>query len=264
MMDHALEASALESAGAASSGTTATSTTEAAHPLSLLTKLLYGAPNLAAGAMAIPLLINMPKFYADVVAVPLAYLAVAIAATRCLDAIIDPSIGLISDRTRSRWGRRRPYIFVGAPIGGFAFWALMSPPAYLNGFGGVAWFTVSSMLCSLFLTIALLPHYALGAELSLDHSERNSLFGAREAFGVLGTIIAAAAPGFLMHRFGWGERAVFSRLGLIFMVALVGCCWLMVVSVRERPEFGSLESNPLVPGVRRALRNRPFNILLAS
>jgi hypothetical protein len=52
--------------------------------------------------------------------------------------------------------------------------------------------------------------------------------------------------------------------GLIFMVALVGCCWLMVVSVRERPEFGSLESNPLVPGVRRALRNRPFNILLAS
>jgi Na+/melibiose symporter-like transporter len=91
--------------------------------LSLMAKLLYGLPNLAAGAMAIPLLINMPRFYADVIAVPMAYLAVAIAATRCLDAIIDPSIGLISDRTRSRWGRRRPYIFIGAPLGGLAFWA---------------------------------------------------------------------------------------------------------------------------------------------
>jgi hypothetical protein len=185
---------------------------------------------LAAGAMTIPLLINMPKFYVDVVAVPLAYLAVAIAATRCLDAIIDPSIGLISDRMHSRWGRRRPYIFVSAPLGGLAFWALMSPPAYLSGFGGVVWFTVSSMLCSLFLTIALLPITRWGAELSLDYSERNSLFGAREGFGVFGTIIAAATPGFLMQRFGWGERAVFSRLGLAFMLGLVAFCWLMVVS----------------------------------
>jgi len=98
---------------------------------------------------------------------------------------------LISDHTHSRWGRRRPYIFVGAPLGGLAFWALMSPPAHLKGFGGVVWFTATSILCSLFLTIALLPHYALGAELSLDYNERNSLFGARESFGVLGTIIAA-------------------------------------------------------------------------
>jgi len=119
------------------------------------------------------------------------------------------------------------------------------------------------MWCSLFLTIALLPHYALGAELSLDYRERNGLFGAREGFGVLGTIVAAAAPGFLMQRFGWGDRIVFSRLGLGFTIALVGLCWLMVVFVRERPEFSERPPNPLVPGVRRALRNRPFMILLA-
>ncbi|HEV3109391.1 MAG TPA: MFS transporter [Candidatus Binataceae bacterium] len=232
--------------------------------LSSTTKLLYGAPALAGGAMVIPLLINMPKFYADVVAVPLGYLAVAIAVTRCLDAIIDPSIGLISDHTHSRWGRRRPYIFIGAPLGGLAFWALMSPPAHLTGFGGVVWFSAFSILCSLFLTIALLPHHALGAELSMDYNERNSLFGARESFGVLGTIIAAAAPGFLMHRFKWGEREVFSRLALAFTMALVALCWLMVAFVRERPDFVARQSNPLVPGIRRALRNRPFIILLSS
>jgi glycoside/pentoside/hexuronide:cation symporter, GPH family len=232
--------------------------------LSLAAKLVYGAPNLALGATAIPILINMPKFYADVVTVPLAYLAIAIAATRCLDAIIDPSIGLISDRTRTRWGRRRPYIFVGAPLGGLAFWALMSPPPYLSGFGGAVWFTATSMLCSFFLTIALLPHYALGAEMSLDYRERNSLFGAREAFGVLGTILAAAAPGLLMQHFRWSDRLVFSRLGLAFTITMIGLCWLMVAVVRERPEFRQQPPNSLVPGVRRALRNRPFMILLAS
>ena len=236
----------------------------AGERLSLAAKLIYGAPALAFGATAIPILINMPKFYADVVGAPLGYLAIAIAATRCLDAIIDPSIGLISDRTRSRWGRRRPYIFIGAPLGGLAFWALMSPPVHLSEVGGVIWFAVTGMLCSFFLTFALLPHAALGAELSLNYSERNSLFGAREGFGVLGTIFAAAAPGFLMHRFGWGDRLVFSRLGLAFMFALVALCWLMVGFVRERPEFSELQANPLVPGIRRALRNRPFRILLAS
>jgi glycoside/pentoside/hexuronide:cation symporter, GPH family len=140
----------------------------------------------------------------------------------------------------------------------------MSPPSYLTGVGGVVWFIATSMLCSFFLTIALLPHSALGAELSLDYRERNSLFGAREGFGVLGTIIAAAAPGFLMQRFGWGERMAFSRLGLVFMIGLVATCWLMVALVYERPEFSQQPPNPLVPGVRRALRNRPFRILLAS
>jgi GPH family glycoside/pentoside/hexuronide:cation symporter len=234
------------------------------EPLSLAGKLLYGAPNLAAGAMAIPILINMPKFYADVVAVPLAYLAIAIAFTRSFDAIIDPAIGLISDRTHSRWGRRRPYIFLGAPLGGLGFWSLMSPPTHLSGTGGAVWFTVTSTFSSLFLTIALLPHYALGSELSLDYKERNSLFGARESFGVLGTIIAAATPGFLMQRLGWSDRQVFSNLGLIFTIALTVLCWLMVAFVYERPDFVARESNPLVPGIRRALRNRPFMILLAS
>src|ERR1700745_2305168 len=103
-MDPTLEASPLQTADVDSSERVVVSgTPRAADHLSFVAKLLYGAPNLAAGAMAIPLLINMPKFYADVVAVPLAQLAIAIAATRCLDAIIDPSIGLISDRTRSRW-----------------------------------------------------------------------------------------------------------------------------------------------------------------
>ena len=61
-----------------------------AEPLTLRIKLLYGAPSFAGAAMIIPILIHMPKFYADVVLVPLGYLAMAIAIARSLDALSDP------------------------------------------------------------------------------------------------------------------------------------------------------------------------------
>ena len=86
----------------------------------------------------------------------------------------------------------------------------------------------------------------------------------REAFTILGTIIAAAAPGFLMNAFGRDERRVFSMIGVAFALLLVALYWALAWRVRERPSFATRESNPLVPGVRRALRNRPFRILLTS
>ena len=91
--------------------------------------LAYGFPNIAGAAMLVPILIHMPKFYADVVLVPLGYLAIAIAVARALDALSDPFVGWLSDRTRSRWGRRRPYMAIGAPLCAVAFCALFSPPA---------------------------------------------------------------------------------------------------------------------------------------
>ncbi len=232
--------------------------------LSLSTKILYGAPNLAGAALIVPILINMPKFYADVVLVPLGFLAIAIALARSLDAISDPAVGWFSDRTRTRWGRWRPYIFVGAPLCAIAFWALMSPPAHLQGREAGLWFAVSFILFFIFHTIFILPYYALGPELTLDYNERSSLFGIREAFTILGTIIAAGAPGFLMKGLGWNDRRVFSSLGIVFAVGLTALFWLLAARVRERPEFATREPNPLVPGVRRALRNRPFSILLGS
>lgn len=231
--------------------------------LPLSTKLLYGAPNFGGLAMMLPILLNMPKFYADVVGVPLGYMAIALAASRSLDAICDPLIGWITDSTHTRWGRRRPYIFGAAPFAAVAFWALMAPPAHMTGSLAAAWFGATCLLCFLFISIVIGPHHALGVELTLDYKERSSLFGVRESFGLLGMIIAAAAPGLLMQGFGWNERQVFSRIGIAFAAAMVGTCWLMVRFIHERPDFVARASNPLVPGVRRAFRNRPFRILLA-
>jgi GPH family glycoside/pentoside/hexuronide:cation symporter len=226
-------------------------------------KLAYGAPSFAGAALTIPIAIHMTKFYADVVVVPLGFLGIAIAVARALDAISDPIVGFLSDRTRTRWGRRRPWMFAAAPVCAVFFYLLFAPPRELDPGGAVIWFAVTFLLYSLFHTIYVIPHYALGPELTLDYHERSALFGVREGFVVLGTIVAALAPGLLGQKLH-DEREVF-RLFAIGMGALLVLLYVgLSIVVRERREFYEREPSPLVPGIRRALRNRPFRILLAT
>lgn len=226
--------------------------------------LLYGVPSFAGAAMLVPIYIHLPKFYSDVVGVPLGFLAIGIAAARALDALSDPLVGWLSDRTRTRIGRRRPWIAAGAPLCAIAFYALFAPPEAMPLAAASSWFATSFVLYFVFHTVYALPHYALGPELTLDYHERSRLFGYREGFAILGTVIAAAAPGTLMSAVGMSEREAFRDLGLVFALLLAFSSLLLAVRVRERPEFASRTSNPFVPGVRRALRNQPFRVLLGT
>lgn len=230
-------------------------------PLSVL--LLYGVPSFAGAAMLVPIYIHLPKFYSDVVGVPLGFLAIGIAAARALDALSDPLVGWLSDRTRTRIGRRRPWIAAGAPLCAIAFYALFAPPESMPLAAASTWFATSFVLYFVFHTVYALPHYALGPELTLDYHERSRLFVYREAFSIAGTVIAAAAPGAMVSA-GISERTAFAQLGLAFAIALTLSCWLLAARVRERPDFATRTSNPFVPGVRRALRNQPFRILLLT
>jgi GPH family glycoside/pentoside/hexuronide:cation symporter len=114
--------------------------------LSTGVKLAYAGPTFALAGMAIPIFVYMNKFYADVVLVPLGYLALAIALARAFDAITDPLMGWLSDRTRTRVGRRRPYLVLGAPLCGLAFFALFSPPVAFGGRATVVWFGACFLL----------------------------------------------------------------------------------------------------------------------
>jgi GPH family glycoside/pentoside/hexuronide:cation symporter len=105
-----------------------------------------------------------------------------------------------------------------------------------------------------------LPHAALGPELTLDYHERSALFSVREGFALLGTLVAAVVPGILIAQTG-DERSAYAQMALTYAALMIALYWLLVLRVRERPDFVARESNPLVPGVRRSLRNRPFAVL---
>jgi GPH family glycoside/pentoside/hexuronide:cation symporter len=226
-------------------------------------KLIYGAPSFAGAALGIPIFVFMPKFYADDVGAPLGFLALAIALARAFDAITDPLMGWLSDRTRSSWGRRRPWLAVGAPLCALAAFALFAPPMGIGPNLAALWFAASFALYFLFHTVYEIPYQALGPELTLDYHERSSLFGWRTLFMLLGQVFAGVLFMVLPPLVG-GARPGFMAMGAVYAVLLVGLYALLISTVRERPEFAVRAANPLVPGVRRALRNQPFRILLFS
>lgn len=209
--------------------------------------------------------VHATRFYSDVVLAPLGAVALVTAVARAFDAITDPFMGWLSDRTRSPWGRRLPYIAAGTIPAAICFWLFLTPPASLDGTGAAVWFGFVFCLMFLFSTITAIPAQALGAELSLEYHERSSVFGIRSVFAAAGTIVGATMPGVLEDGFGvTDERLVFSGLAAAYAVVLVVLNANLVRVVRERPEFMRREPNPFIPGVRRALRNRPFRILLLA
>lgn len=223
-------------------------------------KLAYGAPNFAGAAMAIPIAIHLSIFYSDVILVPLGVIALAKALGRAWDALTDPIMGWVSDRTRSPWGRRRPWMAIGAPGAAIAFVAMFTPPESLDASGAGLWLCATYIVYYLFQTVYAIPHYGLGPELTTDYRERSSLFGWEQGFSVAGTMVAAAIPGVLAARMGARDAYFYFALGFGSLLALL--YWNLVWRVRERSDFANRAPNPLVPGVRRVLRNRVFRLLL--
>jgi GPH family glycoside/pentoside/hexuronide:cation symporter len=230
--------------------------------LPLRTKLSYGAPSFAGAGMAIPIVIHLTIFYSDEILVPLGFIALVKALARAFDALTDPLMGWVTDHTRTRWGRRRPWIMLGAPFAALAFIGMFAPPPELTPNSAAVWFAITYILYYLFHTVYEIPHGALGPELTLDYNERNVLFGWRAPFIVGGTMAAATMPPLLRDLFG-GTREGYIAFAVIFGLLLVVLYLNLVLQVREREDFIGREPNPLVPGVRRVMRNRAFRILLA-
>jgi GPH family glycoside/pentoside/hexuronide:cation symporter len=238
--------------------------------LPLGVKLAYALPAMAGAGMGVPIAIAMTKFYSDNVGVALGFIALGQAISRAFDAISDPLMGWISDRTRSRWGRRRPWMAIGAPLAAVFFVMLFSPPEGISPQGGAVWFTVAIFSFFVLNTIYGIPHYGLGPELTNDYHERSSLYAWRDAAAIFGTLIAAAVPSVAMSMLRKrgveahaAEREIYLWFSIGMAALLVGLYWWLVARVRENPGFYKRAPNPLVPGVRRVLRNRPFRILLA-
>jgi GPH family glycoside/pentoside/hexuronide:cation symporter len=158
--------------------------------LSAATLAAYGAPTFAVAYLLFFVQFYFLKFATDVLLIAPALVSVLFGAAKLWDGVSGPLIGSWSDRTRSRFGRRRPFLLGALPFLAFGFVMLWSVPASLVGSSLVLWIGVALFVFFGAFDLYTLPHMALGAELSSDSHQRTRLFAARQASFTLGILVA--------------------------------------------------------------------------
>ncbi len=222
-------------------------------PLGTRQLLAYGALGLPLAALNLPLYLYLPTFYAQSMGLGLAAVGAVLFVARLLDTFSDPLIGELSDRFPTRFGRRRPWLVLAAPLLIVATWLLFIPPAGIGTWYLFGW----TALAYLAWTLMILPYTAWGAELSADYHERSRIAGAREGAVVLGILIAGGLPVVLGADPGGDQGRVLSVLAWSMSVVLpLALIWLLA-SVPERPHASE---RPLAwrAGLKLAAQNRPF------
>ena len=159
-------------------------------PISNGALITYAALAAPLSIAELPIVIYLPTFYAKEIGLNIGLVGLVFLLARLWDGFSDPVIGTLSDRINSPFGRRKPWVIVGAPLLMGATWFLCNPPDQVGllylGFWAVLFYTA--------LTIVKIPYWSWGAELSSDYEERSRITGFRESGSMIGNIIVAAAP----------------------------------------------------------------------
>jgi GPH family glycoside/pentoside/hexuronide:cation symporter len=237
--------------------------------LTLGSKLRYGLADLGFALITSAMQFFLLFYYTDVAGIDPALAGVALMVGKLTwDAINDPLFGYWSDRTRSRFGRRRIYMLIGAVPLGIAAWIMFSIPKGLTGAAAFFAVLLTFWLVDSFQTMANVPYSALTPELTRDYSERASLTSIRMAFSVFGYILGAASTTILAGVFqgaGLNLQQAWSATGAVFGVIVAIVILVTALSVKERPELaGEPSKMPAVKAVFTSFKNKPFIILMIA
>jgi GPH family glycoside/pentoside/hexuronide:cation symporter len=236
--------------------------------LSLITKLAYGAGDLGPAITA-----NIGVFFALFFFTNVAGLSAGLAGSILLigkiwDAVNDPMVGVLSDRTKSRWGRRLPWMLYGAiPFGIFFFlqWIVphFSADKSTNSWALFWYYVIISIVFNSFYTVVNLPYTALTPELTQDYNERTSLNSFRFAFSIGGSIssLILALGVFQLLKIDRTQQYLVLA-GICTVVSVLPLFWC-VWGVRDRvltaeAQREEAEHLPFSDQLRIAFSNRPF------
>jgi Na+/melibiose symporter-like transporter len=209
--------------------------------------------------LTLPFYVLVPAFYAQSMALPIAAVGQVLLLVRVVDGLSDPVVGVLADRTRTRWGRRRVWVAATTPIIVLSAWQVFVPPADA-GLGHLAlWAGALSVTWS----ALQIPYTAWGAELSRSYAGRNRVTAFREAFTVVGTLLALATPAILPALGFPGERAVLHAFALVILIGLP-LAVAVGLAIAPEPAERSVKQLNFAVGVRHMLANAPFRRLLAA
>ncbi len=155
-------------------------------------KLGYGAGNLGIACVTNAAVVFLLYFYSDIIILPPLLVGIALTLPRFWDAISDPLMGIISDRTTFSSGRRRPYILFGTPILVISFILLWYPFTGGSPTTIFSYLLIANLLFTTAITIVGVPYMSLGGELSSDYHERTTVFAYSQGLGMLGALLGMA------------------------------------------------------------------------
>jgi sugar (glycoside-pentoside-hexuronide) transporter len=181
---------------------------------------------------------------------------------RVVDACFDPVMGRISDQTRTRWGRRRPFFLLGALPFGLTFAWMWSEAPFASQGAIFAWYASAYLLHCLIMSVLSVPYLALLPEMARGYDERTSLNTFRSAAAVMGTLVVAGTLRPLAEAFGGGSGG-FARAGALLAV-WVALPWFFVYRVTfERNDAPQAAETPFLGAVRSLARHGSYRVLCA-
>lgn len=219
----------------------------------------YGLAAAPAQFMYVLILIMYLKYAVDDLGASAAAIGTVFLVAKLWDAVSDPMVGNLSDRTTHRFGRRRSWLFLSAPLlCGFGIMA-WAPPAGLAGGWLIAWITVAVLGFYTAYTTFEVPHMALGAELTFDRQQRNLVFGIRQVIRTLGMFAAGTGGVYLVQQGASVAALMAYGVGALTLVLVIGGTSMVP---RERADFvGRGGDNPF-RAVRDVFANRHARLLL--
>lgn len=219
-----------------------------------MTRIGYGAAEMGHFASELVIRLYLLKFYTDTVGLSPILAGLAISLSIIWDAVSDPLMGFLSDRTAWRFGRRRPYILTGSLLLALALVFLFHPPQAESQASIFAYLLVSYILLNTALTITAVPHAALAAELTDSPDERTVLFGFRLFWGNIGLLAGTLLPGYFLSKGQAIEAYADAALWLALLVVAGGLITFFTTREprnreRRRPdgitEFAGVPTNPV-------------------
>lgn len=223
--------------------------------------IYFGLPDYAVYLAAVPMSLYLPFVYSRDLGLSLTDIGLILMLARITDVITDPLIGYLSDRTETRFGKRKPWLAAGALVMMFSAWQLFAPSGEVSNWHLLIW----SMLLWLGWTMINIPYFAWGAELSDDYDERTRITGWRQAFGYLGNVSVLLIPALSGQLFGYGSlpREGLTIVGFMALVLLPALVFLALWKVPEAAITRKASTN-LLASSRQMFSNGSFMILFTG
>lgn len=237
--------------------------------LSVWTKLAYGTGDISAAIYAQTSGFFLGAFLLDIALIEAGWVALILLVANLWDGFVDPILGNLSDRTRTRWGRRRPWLLFGAIPFAISFILQWTVPGFLpEGWMRIAYFLFMTMLLRTTYSMVNIPYTALTPEIAESYDDRTSLTSYRFGFSVLGGLVAALAFDALSKVYT-NPQFSFSFAAMVLAVFIVISVMVTFTFVKEPALPQSTDDGAqdeghgnLMDGIRLMSENFPFLCVL--